>query len=42
MLHWMLAQPFLSEATDAERTGRPLAIAPAGSGFTADKNNRVA
>lgn len=30
MLHWMLAHPFLNEATDAERTAEPSAIAPPG------------
>ena len=42
MLHWMLANPFLNEATDAERTGEPSAIEPEESGVTADKNKRVA
>ncbi len=42
MLHWMIAHPFLSEATDAERTGEPSAIAPRGSGVTAAENQRVA
>jgi len=28
MLHWMLAHPFLNEATDAERTGKPSLVAP--------------
>ena len=28
MMHWMLAHPFLNEATGAERTGKPSVVAP--------------
>jgi sterol desaturase/sphingolipid hydroxylase (fatty acid hydroxylase superfamily) len=31
MMHWMLAHPFLHEAPEAERTGKPSVVAPAAS-----------